>query len=158
MSSQEQKSHLLYIPYSSSTQNTGLQITDEVRGLHLNVILPRGKSTMSPSTAYSLRLFLIRSFFSSLSFFFFFLFRVPPLAYEVPRLGVESELQLLAYITAIATQDLSCVCDLHHSWWQCWILNPLSEDRGQTCILMDTSQVLNPLSHNGNSCIFYFFF
>ena len=32
---------------------------------------------------------------------------------EVPRLGVESELQLLAYTTAIATRDLSYVCDLH---------------------------------------------
>ena len=34
---------------------------------------------------------------------------------EVPRLGVELELQLLAYTTAIATPDLSTICDLHHS-------------------------------------------
>ena len=34
---------------------------------------------------------------------------------EVPRLGVESELQLPAYITATAMPDPSCVCDLHHS-------------------------------------------
>ena len=33
---------------------------------------------------------------------------------EVPRLGVESELQLSAYTTAMAMQDLSHVCDLHH--------------------------------------------
>ena len=32
---------------------------------------------------------------------------------EVPRLGVKSELQLLAYTTAIATPDPSGVCDLH---------------------------------------------
>ena len=32
---------------------------------------------------------------------------------EVPRLGVESELQLLAYTTATATPDLSCICNLH---------------------------------------------
>ena len=32
---------------------------------------------------------------------------------EVPRLGAESELQLLAYATAIAVLDLSCICDLH---------------------------------------------
>ena len=38
---------------------------------------------------------------------------------EVPRLGVESELQLLAYTTTIATQDLSYVCDLYHSSRQC---------------------------------------
>ena len=47
--------------------------------------------------------------------------------------------------------DLSCVCDLYHSSRQHQILNPLSETRDQTCILMDTSWVLNPLSHNGNS-------
>ena len=48
---------------------------------------------------------------------------------EVPRLGVESELQLPAYTTAIATQDSSCVCDLHHSSRPRQILNPLSEAR-----------------------------
>ena len=31
-------------------------------------------------------------------------------------------------------QDLSCVCDLYHSSRQCWILNPLIEARGQSCI------------------------
>ena len=34
---------------------------------------------------------------------------------KVPWLGVESELQLLAYATATASQDLSCISDLHHS-------------------------------------------
>ena len=34
---------------------------------------------------------------------------------EVPRLGVESELQLPAYTTASAMQDLSHVCKIHHS-------------------------------------------
>ena len=34
---------------------------------------------------------------------------------EVPRLGVKLELQLLAYAIATATQDLSLICDLHHS-------------------------------------------
>ena len=70
---------------------------------------------------------------------------------EVPRLAVESELQLLAYTTATAVPDLSCVCDLHHSSWQHQILNPLGENRDWTCILMDTSRVCNLLSHNGNS-------
>ena len=45
---------------------------------------------------------------------------------EVPRLGVESKLQLLAYTTAIATQDLSHVCNLHHNSQQRQILNPLN--------------------------------
>ena len=46
---------------------------------------------------------------------------------EVPRLGVELELQLPA--TAIAMQDLSQVCDLHSRSQQHQILNPLSEAR-----------------------------
>ena len=48
---------------------------------------------------------------------------------EVPRLGVELELQLLAYTTAIVTLDPNHVCSLHHSPQHCWILNPLSEAR-----------------------------
>ena len=58
---------------------------------------------------------------------------------EVPRLGVESELQLLAYITVTAMGDPSLVCNLHHSSWQRGIVNPLSEARDRTCILMVTS-------------------
>ena len=60
---------------------------------------------------------------------------------KVPGFGVKSELQLLAYATAIAMWDLSHVCDLHHSSWQCQILNPLSKARDRTPILTDTSQV-----------------
>ena len=41
---------------------------------------------------------------------------------EILKLGVESELQLLAYTTATAMQDPSHVCDLHHSLQQHWIL------------------------------------
>ena len=46
---------------------------------------------------------------------------------EVPRLGVESELQLLAYATATATWNLSHICSLYHSSLQRQILNPLSK-------------------------------
>ena len=56
---------------------------------------------------------------------------------EVPRLGVKSELQLLAYTTATATPDPSRICSLYHSSWQCRILNPLSEARDGTCVLTD---------------------
>ena len=63
---------------------------------------------------------------------------------EVPRLGVESKLQLLAYATAIAMPALSHVCNLHHSSQQHRISDPLSEARDLTHFLMDTSQ-------NGNS-------
>ena len=48
---------------------------------------------------------------------------------EVPRIGVESELQLLAYATATAMQDLSRVCSLLQSSQQCQILNPLRKPR-----------------------------
>ena len=43
--------------------------------------------------------------------------------------------------TVTAMPDLSCVCDLHHSTWQGRILNPLSEARDRTRVLMDTSWV-----------------
>ena len=36
---------------------------------------------------------------------------------EVPRLGVESELELPAYATAIAVWNPSHVCDLLHRSW-----------------------------------------
>jgi len=65
---------------------------------------------------------------------------------EVPRLGVESELQLLAYTTATAMPDPSCVCSLHRSLWQHQIFDSLSQASDRTCIFMDTSQILN---HNG---------
>ena len=60
---------------------------------------------------------------------------------EVPRLGVESELQLLAYTTATATQDPICICDPHHSSRQHQILNPLIEARNRTRNLMVPSQI-----------------
>ena len=74
---------------------------------------------------------------------------------KVNGLWVEVELQLLAYTIAIAMPNPSLICHLYRRSWQCQILNPLSKARDQTCSLMDTSWVLNPLSHNENSC-FYF--
>ena len=70
---------------------------------------------------------------------------------EVPRRGVDSELQLQACATTTATPDLSRIFDLHHSFGPHWILNPLSEARGRKCVLMDTSWALNLLSPNRNS-------
>ena len=60
---------------------------------------------------------------------------------QVPRLGVKSELQPLAYNTAMAMPDLSYICNLHCNLWQHQILNPLSEARDRTCVLKDTSQI-----------------
>ena len=103
---------------------------------------------------FSLILFLHRSDLAdfSLSFFklfiylfiyFIFLPFLGPLPWhmEVPRLGVESELQLPDYTTATATQDPSRVCDVHHSSRQCWILNPMIKARDQTRNLMVPSQI-----------------
>ena len=58
---------------------------------------------------------------------------------EVPRLGVEWELQLPAYTTVTATRDLSHICDLHYSSRQRLVLKPLSEARDWT--VMDTNWV-----------------
>ena len=57
---------------------------------------------------------------------------------EDPGLGVESELQLPAYTTAIATWDPSRVFHLHHSSWQYQVLKRLNKARDQTQIFMGT--------------------
>ena len=75
---------------------------------------------------------------------------------EVPRLGFEWELQLQAYTISTAIPDPGPIHDLHPCLKQPQILNPLSKARYQTHILKDTSGVLNPLSHNGNSSLNYF--
>ena len=60
---------------------------------------------------------------------------------EIPRLGVNAELQLQVYSTAIALWDSNHVYNLHHSSWQCQILNPPREARDRTHVLMDTSGI-----------------
>ena len=82
-------------------------------------------------------LFLFSFFF----FFFFVFFWALLLHLYFPRLGVKSQLHLLAYTTATATPELSCICDLHHSSRQLWILNPVSKARNRTHILKVTSWV-----------------
>ena len=64
---------------------------------------------------------------------------------KVPRLGVKSELQLPAYTTDTAMQDLSHLCNLHHSSWHRRIPNPLSKARDRTRILLDSSQIQIPV-------------
>ena len=85
--------------------------------------------------------------------FYLFIFLEPHLRHmEVPRLGVELELQPLIYTTATTKWDPSHVCNLHHSSWQLWILNPLSEARDRTFGLMDTSQI-HYRGLNGDSAV-----
>ena len=73
--------------------------------------------------------------------FFLSFLGLQPWHVEVPRLGVESELQLQAYTTATAMPDPSRNCKLHHSSWQHQILSPLGKARGKTQNLMLTSQI-----------------
>ena len=70
--------------------------------------------------------------------FLFFLWLYPWHS-EVPRLGAELELWLPAYTIAMGIPDLSCICGLFCSLWQCQILNPLSEARDQSHILTETT-------------------
>ena len=78
---------------------------------------------------------------NDLWFFFFFFLGPHSQHMEVHRLGVQLELQLPAYTTAAAKPDPSHVCDLHHSPWQCWILNPLSEAKDWTHDIMPPSRI-----------------
>ena len=64
----------------------------------------------------------------TLPYFIYFIFLgLHPRHMEVPGLGVESEVQLLAYATA--TPDLSYIFDPYHSLRQCQNLNSLSQAR-----------------------------
>ena len=95
-----------------------------------------------------------KHFLNRIHFFFFLsfcLFRAAPMAYRDSQAGVESELQFLAYATAAAMPDLSHICNLHHSSWQCWVLNPLSKTRDGTCVLHGCQSDSFSLSHDGNS-------
>ena len=49
---------------------------------------------------------------------------------EVPRLGVKSDLKLLAYARHTAMWHLSCVGNLLQSSRQCQILKPTEQDQG----------------------------
>ena len=103
-----------------------------------NFIGLSGFWTISPLIWYFFRIF-----------FFFFNLGLHLQHMEGPSLGVRLELQLLAYTTVTAMQDLSRVCDLHHSTWQRQILNPLNEARDRTPNLMVTSQVCYPWATTG---------
>jgi len=69
--------------------------------------------------------------------FFFLLLKATPEAYR----GSQARRQIRAAagatakatVTATATWNPSRVCNLHHSSWQCQILNPLSKAGDQTC-------------------------
>ena len=89
-------------------------------------------------------------------FFFFFFLGLDPWHMKVPRLGVQSELQLLVYATTTATPDPSHICELHHSPWQCGILNPLSEARDWIRNLMVPSRICFHCATTGTPFCFFF--
>ena len=73
-------------------------------------------------------------FFCLLVFCILSFFRAAPKAY-----GDSQARGLIGAVAAGLHQ--SCICDLHHSSWQHWILNPLREAKDGTCNLMVSSQI-----------------
>ena len=71
-----------------------------------------------------------------------FVFRLHPQHEEVPGLGIDSEPQLQLGLGL----NLNYICDLHHSCGnpECWAGDWTSNTR-------ETSQIINPLHHSGNS-------
>ena len=82
---------------------------------------------------------------------FFFLFMAVPVAYRSSqargRIGAAAAGLCHSHSNARSQLRLQPMWQLVATP----ILNPVSEARDETCILMDTRWVLNPLSHNGNS-------
>ena len=75
---------------------------------------------------------------------------------EFPRLRGWIGAAAISLCHSTATQDLSHVCDLHHSSQQCQMLNTLRKARARTLILMDTSWVCHHWATTrtpGSSCL-----
>ena len=94
--------------------------------------------------------------FKNLKFPFFFflsfcLFRAAPVAYGGSQARGPIRAVATSPATATATPDLSCVCDLHHSSQQPWILNPPIEARDRTCNLMVPSWIRSDCATMGTS-------
>ena len=91
-------------------------------------------------------------------FFFFFLSFVfggsAPMAYEVPRLGIESELQLPAYTTA--TPDPSRICDYTTAYSNAGSLTHRARPGIKPAPSWFQSDSF-PLCHKGECLIFFFF-
>ena len=82
-------------------------------------------------------------------FFFFFFLRPAPVAYGSSQ--ARSWFQ-----AATAMPDPSHICDLHHSSWRPWMLNPLEVARDWTRILMDVSQICSHWAMMGTPFFFFF--
>ena len=119
-----------------------VSFTSQVGGVLVGVLTltwvrSRVPSKQDVSLSPFLLSFLFLSFPPSLPYFLLsFLSLLHPQHMEVPRLGGKSELQLPVYTTVTGIQELSHIYNLHCSLQPCQILNPLSEARDQTCILI----------------------
>ena len=94
--------------------------------------------------------------FSNLFFLFPSLFRAAPVAYGGSQARGWIRAAAAGLSHSLSNSGSEPCSDLHHSSWQCWILNPLNEARDQTHNLVDITQVHNPLSHNRNSLLSFF--
>ena len=74
---------------------------------------------------------------------------------EFSRLGIWIRAVAVGYAIATAVPDPSCICNLHHSSWQCQILNPLNKARDRTCFLMDMSQICFHCTTAGTPAIIF---
>ena len=134
LTTESQQFHLLLLRRTVSKGNINFKISYLVVKTHL-------AHFQVVNSDYCLLLYLKVLEDSGLSFIFFLL---QLWHMDVPRLGVESELQLGPMPTTMAALDPSCICNLCQSLQQCWILYPLSKPGVE-------GQVLNPLSHKTNS-------
>ena len=96
------------------------------------------------------------AFFCLFFFFFFFFSAVSTYGKSLARGWIGAAAP--GFATATATPDLSLACDLHHSSWQCRILNPQNKARDQAQILMDTSQAHYHWAMTGTPCKWHFKF
>ena len=83
----------------------------------------------------------MESFFVFAFVFVFCPFRAWLVAYGSSQATGLMRTTVVAYTTATATQDPSCICNQHHSSRQHWILNPLSEAKDRIQVLTDASWV-----------------
>ena len=109
--------------------------TCKLKSLQLINSFSMRNSTLSLVSCFPSSMLLLFRFFLFPS-----LFRAAPAAYGSfqarSRTGA-----VAAGLHHTAAQDLSHVWDLHHTQQQCQVLNPLSDARNQTHIVMDTSWV-----------------
>ena len=104
---------LIFFAYSSVIWSKDFQLVTDTSNC----------SSISVLTSFcGNRIFLVLFWFAFCLFFSFLELHLWHM--QLPRLGVESELQLPAYTmaTAIAIRDRSHVCNLYQSSWECQIL------------------------------------